>query len=115
MRRGFHFGNHSDAARVCILQQVDHLAAGVEAICALAQVVGVAIAVVNGNDKFVFGECASASRSHFGEFGQSRDFQSPCFVVGKVEVQRVEFVVSQQINHSLHIFERGEIAGNIKH
>ena len=115
MGRGFDFRNHLHTFRLRIFQQFNHLLASVVAVGTLAKVVGIAIAVEDGGNEFVFVKGAATARRHFGQLWQSGDFHTPSLIVAEVEVKHIQLIVSQQINHSLHILESGEISRHIEH
>ena len=82
------------------------------AVGALAQVVGVAVAVkdLRQESVFYFVEGASTARCHLGELGQSGNVYSPGFVVGKVELQAVDFVLCQDVDEGLEVVKTVELA-----
>ena len=103
------FGDDVHASLPSIAEQVDELAAGEVAVGTLRQVVGVAVAVKDLCQVTFLVERGAAARSHLGQLGQAGNLQAPGFVVGEVELQRVDLVVGQQVNQPFHLGRTGHI------
>lgn len=61
----------------------------------------------------VFG--ARAPGAHFGEPGVALDLDAPALVVGEVEVEDVQFVGGQQIEHAQHAVLGHEMPRHVEH
>lgn len=57
----------------------------------------------------------SATASHRGQLLQAGNVQTPRFVIGKMKVQHVHFVGSENVYQFLKVVYGGEITGNVYH
>ncbi len=108
-------GNNAHTTLVGIAQQLHKLAAGKIAVGALREVVGIAVAVEYLSQVAILVESASAARSHLGKFGKAGNLESPCLVVGEMELVGVDLIIRQQVDKLFNAVVWDEVAGDVEH
>ena len=97
-----------------IAQQADEVLAGIMPVSNGGSI-RIASAVVAWIEAPAFVNGMSATASHRGQLLQTGNVQTPRFVIGKMEVQHVHFVGSENVYQFFKVVYGGEITGNVYH
>ena len=109
-----YFRYNADMSFGSIAQQTDKVLTGVISVaygCGIRVVTAViarieATALVGG---------MSAAAAYSGQFFQSRNFQTPCLIIRKMEMKHIHFVRSENVHQLFQIVYGSEVAGNVYH
>ena len=116
MSGGLNLGDDTHTMGPSIFQEINELGTREIAVSTLGLVIGVAVARDGLSHEILLIKGTTAARSHLRQLGEARNFKSPTFIIGEVELQGIELIIGHQVDESVQILTLSHIiARDVKH